>query len=109
MAKYRLLERAFIDGELMEAGREIDFEGIPGTHMRPLDRAAELALAGPRSAVQPGMTFFAGFPSEVPAEPPVEPPVEPPPDRPPPGERPPPDRPPDRPPAAARSSAERAR
>jgi hypothetical protein len=38
VAKYRLLDRAVIDGAVREAGEEIDFEGIPGPHMESLDK-----------------------------------------------------------------------
>ena len=50
MARYKLMERAVIDGQLLEAGTEIGegtqypFDGKPGPYMQPLDSAARLAV-----------------------------------------------------------------
>ncbi len=46
MAKYELLERAFIHNRLWEPGEvvEVDDSVIPGPHMKPLDAAAEKAF-----------------------------------------------------------------
>ena len=45
MPKYRLVEPAFIDDRLWEAGTEIEFSGKPGEHMIPLDPAARAAVS----------------------------------------------------------------
>ena len=52
MAKYKLTEKAYIKRtpkadfeELLEAGEEIEYEGIPGFHMSPLDDSAKAAVA----------------------------------------------------------------
>lgn len=37
MARYRLLARAFIDGALKEPGSEIEYDGVPGPHMQPIE------------------------------------------------------------------------
>ncbi|MGO9375662.1 MAG: hypothetical protein ACLQBD_26730 [Syntrophobacteraceae bacterium] len=46
MAKYRLLEKAFINERLWEAGEEITLpdDVIPGPHMLPMDSAARKAI-----------------------------------------------------------------
>jgi hypothetical protein len=78
MPKYRLLSAAVIDGALIEAGREVEFDGVPGRHMQPLDEAAKkrevpgpapldplyLAYARDKAIVGEGyMTGFYGFPT----------------------------------------------
>ena len=46
MAKYELLERAFIHQRLWEPGEEVEVDDsvIPGPHMKPLDAAAKTAF-----------------------------------------------------------------
>lgn len=44
MARYKLLSAAVIDGALRDSGEEIEFDGIPGRHMEPLDKAAKDAV-----------------------------------------------------------------
>ena len=46
MAKYRLLEKAFINERLWEINEEIDLpdDVIPGPHMLPMDSAARNAI-----------------------------------------------------------------
>ncbi|MFZ0931245.1 MAG: hypothetical protein WAN11_21745 [Syntrophobacteraceae bacterium] len=46
MAKYKLLERAFIDQRLWEPGEtvEVGDDVIPGPHMQPVDAAARAAF-----------------------------------------------------------------
>ncbi|MFZ0945691.1 MAG: hypothetical protein WB930_00050 [Syntrophobacteraceae bacterium] len=46
MAKYELLEKAFIHNRIWEPGEtvEVDDSVIPGPHMKPLDAAAEKAF-----------------------------------------------------------------
>jgi len=46
MAKYKLLEKAFINERLWEAGEEITLpdDVIPGPHMLPMDSAARKAI-----------------------------------------------------------------
>lgn len=43
MAKYELLEKAFIDNRIYEAGETVDVSGdvIPGPFMKPVDDAAK--------------------------------------------------------------------
>jgi len=50
MAKYRVLEKSFIDNVLHEAGVEIDFEGTPSTNLEPLDAPAKKASADGKQA-----------------------------------------------------------
>lgn len=44
MPKYKLTERAYIADVLYEVGDSIDFDGIPGAHMDPLNAAARAKL-----------------------------------------------------------------
>ncbi len=46
MAKYKLLEKAFINQLLLEAGSEVVVpdDVIPGPHMEPMDAAARAAF-----------------------------------------------------------------
>lgn len=45
MARYRVLERSFIDFRLIEPGVEIDFSGKPDSNLEPLDDDAKEAAA----------------------------------------------------------------
>lgn len=45
MARYRVLERSFIDNRLVEPGEEVEYEGLPGHNLEPLDKAAKAAAA----------------------------------------------------------------
>jgi hypothetical protein len=78
MARYQLTGPAFIDGAYREAGAEIEFDGIPGPHMRPLDKAAETALTEsqePRDSSETVFTGFYGHPGVREPPPPTDPPV----------------------------------
>jgi hypothetical protein len=50
MAKYRVKEKSFIGNVLLEAGAEIDYDGIPSANLEPLDGAAKKAQAGATNA-----------------------------------------------------------
>ncbi len=50
MAKYRVKEKSFIGNALVEAGAEIEFEGLPSGNLEPLDAAAKKAVTGARTA-----------------------------------------------------------
>lgn len=56
MARYRATERSFIDNRLVEAGEEVEYEGIPSANLEPLDKPAKAAAAkAPRAEeAQPG-------------------------------------------------------
>ena len=41
--RFKLLEKSFIDGALLDEGTEIEFSGIPGSRLEPLNDAAKLA------------------------------------------------------------------
>ena len=43
MAKYRVLEKSFINGDIHEAGTEVDYDGLPGANLEPLDDDAKAA------------------------------------------------------------------
>jgi hypothetical protein len=77
MARYRLLSAAVIDDALLEAGTEIEFDGIPGRHMQLLSgRGKEVPAPAPldpaflahrEDKTIPGFpgifTGFSGFPA----------------------------------------------
>lgn len=44
MARYRVLEKSFIDFRLQEPGVEIDFAGKPDGNLEPLDDEARAAV-----------------------------------------------------------------
>lgn len=45
MARYRVLERSYINDRLVEAGEEVEFDGLPAHNLEPLDKAAKAAAA----------------------------------------------------------------
>ena len=50
MAKYRVKEKSFIGNVLVEAGAEIEFDGIPHGNLEPLDAPAKKAVTGAKDA-----------------------------------------------------------
>lgn len=50
MAKYRVKEKSFIGNVLLEAGAEIEYDGIPSANLEPLDGAAKKATTGGKNA-----------------------------------------------------------
>lgn len=50
MAKYRVKEKSFIGNVLLEAGAEIEYDGIPSANLEPLDGAANKATTGGKNA-----------------------------------------------------------
>jgi hypothetical protein len=59
MARYKLREAAVIGDRRYEAGEEVEYDGVPGPHMEPVDpaakQAAEAAAKGEVPARDPGM------------------------------------------------------
>jgi hypothetical protein len=59
MARYRLTAAAVVNDKLCEIGEEIEYDGVPGPHMEPLDaeakRAAGEAARREEPAPDPGM------------------------------------------------------
>jgi hypothetical protein len=45
MAKYKLTAAAIINDRQYEIGEEVEFDGVPGPHMEPLDADAKKAVA----------------------------------------------------------------
>jgi hypothetical protein len=45
MARYKLLQAAIVEDIQREAGTEVEYDGVPGPHMEPLDAAAKKAVA----------------------------------------------------------------
>lgn len=48
MPRYKVLTKSFINDQLMEKGREVEFAGEPGDNLEPLDDAARAAVAAAR-------------------------------------------------------------
>lgn len=44
MPRYRVNTRSFIGEHLIEAGGEVEYDGVPGTNLDPLDAAAKKAV-----------------------------------------------------------------
>lgn len=55
MSKYLVLEKSFIDNHLVEAGTEIDFDGLPSRNLKPLDAAGEAKAAESEVAAEKAM------------------------------------------------------
>lgn len=45
MAKFLVLEKSFIDGRVVEADTEIEFDDFPGPNLKPLDNEAKALAA----------------------------------------------------------------
>jgi hypothetical protein len=43
MAKYRVMEKSFINNALVEEGTEIEFDGEPGPNLQPLSKKRSAA------------------------------------------------------------------
>ena len=43
MPRYQVLTLSFIDGKLYNEGDEVDFNGVPGSNLKPVDGAAQKA------------------------------------------------------------------
>lgn len=43
MPRYRVLATSYIGDRLCEPGQEVDYDGLPGSNLEPLDKAAEKA------------------------------------------------------------------
>jgi hypothetical protein len=58
--KYKLTERAYIDDALLEAGAEIEYVGVPGHHMEPVNDAAKaMVKKHPHKFVDPILQMTA--------------------------------------------------
>ncbi len=44
LPRYRLLQEAFFAPDMLPAGAEISYDGVPGDHLEPLNEAADLAM-----------------------------------------------------------------
>lgn len=58
MPRYRVLELSYIGDRLQEADIELDYDGLPGSNLMPLDaaarKAAKSAVALALAADEPG-------------------------------------------------------
>ena len=48
MAKYKVLQKSFIDNAIREEGEIIEFAGPPAGNLEPADKAAKLAVLAPK-------------------------------------------------------------
>jgi hypothetical protein len=60
MPRYRLNARSFIKGSLQDAGAEVDFDGVPGSNLDPLDDEARAAKEAAAPARRAGMRAADG-------------------------------------------------
>lgn len=49
MPKYRVLEQSFINNVLVNLGDVIEFDGVPGSNLEPIDKAAKAAASSPEA------------------------------------------------------------
>lgn len=49
MPKYRVLEPSFINNALVKEGDIVEFDGIPGSNLEPIDKAAKSAASSPEA------------------------------------------------------------
>jgi hypothetical protein len=70
MAQYRLKERSFLAGQLLEPGTVIGdgtqyaFDGNPGPHMEPLDSGARLAVKKWQESLAPHDSILGNHPED---------------------------------------------
>lgn len=55
MPRYRVTEQSFIGNRLVPAGETVDYDGLPGTNLEPLDDEAKAAKSVGRPKPAPGM------------------------------------------------------
>ncbi|MCL1513305.1 hypothetical protein DTJ15_03655 [Parasaccharibacter sp. TMW 2.1891] len=58
MARYRVIQNSFINGHFLTVDEEMDYSGIPGFNLEPLDDEArsDKEKAGPEGREQPGLS-----------------------------------------------------
>lgn len=49
MAKFRVLQRSFINNNLVEEGAIVEFDGVPGANLEPMDAPAVEAAESPEA------------------------------------------------------------
>lgn len=57
MPRYRVLELSYIGDRLQEAESELDYDGLPGSNLLPLDSAARKAAKNAALAASEHDTF----------------------------------------------------
>lgn len=55
MPKYEVLEKSFIDNHLVDVGTVIDFDGLPGRNLKPLDAEGEAKVVEAEKAAHDAM------------------------------------------------------
>jgi hypothetical protein len=45
MPRYKVLEKSYINNRIVEAGEEVDYDGLPSGNLEPLDKAGQKAAA----------------------------------------------------------------
>lgn len=60
MATYRVTQRSYINGLLLEPGATVEYDGIPGSSLEPIDDAAHAAVAAKPAGRRPGMRSIDG-------------------------------------------------
>jgi hypothetical protein len=60
VARYRVLERSYISDRLVDAGEEVEYEGVPAHNLEPLDKAAKAAAARAPRILQPDADRLPG-------------------------------------------------
>jgi hypothetical protein len=60
MPRYRVNTRSFINGMLVEPGVDVEYDGIPGSNLEPLDEEATAAKAAAAPTRRAGMRATDG-------------------------------------------------
>mgnify|MGYP000001570768 FL=1 len=55
MPKYEVLEKSFIDNHIVEVGAVIEFDGLPGRNLKPLDAEGEAKAIEAEKAAEKAM------------------------------------------------------
>jgi hypothetical protein len=55
MPKYEVLEKSFIDNHIVEAGTVVDFDGLPGRNLKPMDAEGEAKMVEAEKAAEKAM------------------------------------------------------
>ena len=53
MARYKVLQRSFINNTTVEEGAEVEWDGIPGANLEPIDEPAKAAKGRAKQSKEP--------------------------------------------------------
>lgn len=53
MARYRVLQKSFINNQTYDVGAEVEWDGVPASNLEPIDKEAKAAAADAATSGQP--------------------------------------------------------